>query len=264
MHPRDFTPRPGRLPPGAYGHNRGVVKRNYAIMPPEGIMDSYLPTLEKTIVRFQAAPALGARFAQAVLEISPGGGTIKPVSDDLERFFYVLGGTASLTVGGRTETLQPEGYAFLPPRTAYALRNETGDPIRVLEFKKPYQMVDDFSAPEPIVSHRSAVEKVNHNGTEGRTWEHLLPYGDMRFDIEFNILSFAPGAYFPDVETHVNEHGLVMLEGQGMYLLGEDWHEVWQDDFIWMGPYCPQLFYPTGWGPSAYLLYKDVNRDVVF
>ncbi len=79
-----------------------------------------------------------------------------------------------------------------------------------------------------------------------------------------NILSFAPGAHFPDVETHINEHGLVMLEGQGMYLLDQDWHEVWQGDFIWMGPYCPQLFYPTGWTPSAYLLYKDVNRDVRF
>jgi (S)-ureidoglycine aminohydrolase len=44
--------------------------------------------------------------------------------------------------------------------------------------------------------------------------------------------------------------------------LGRTWHEVWKDDFIWMGPYCPQQFYPTGWGDAAYLLYKDVNRDV--
>ena len=55
-----------------------------------------------------------------------------------------------------------------------------------------------------------------------------------------------------------------MLSGQGMYLLGRTWHEVWKDDFIWMGPYCPQQFYPTGWEDSAYLLYKDVNRDVRF
>ena len=79
-----------------------------------------------------------------------------------------------------------------------------------------------------------------------------------------NILGFLPGNYFPYVETHIMEHGLYMLEGQGLYLLGGDWHEVQPDDFIWMGPYCPQHFYCTGWSEAAYLLYKDVNRDVRF
>jgi (S)-ureidoglycine aminohydrolase len=31
-----------------------------------------------------------------------------------------------------------------------------------------------------------------------------------------------------------------------------------------MGPYCPQFFWCTGWGDAAYLLYKDVNRDIRF
>jgi (S)-ureidoglycine aminohydrolase len=53
-----------------------------------------------------------------------------------------------------------------------------------------------------------------------------------------------------------------MLEGQGLYLLGDDWHEIWADDFIWMGPFCPQQFYPTGFGEAVYLLYKNMNRDV--
>jgi (S)-ureidoglycine aminohydrolase len=81
-------------------------------------------------------------------------------------------------------------------------------------------------------------------------------------DMEVNILSFEPGTYFPFVETHIMEHGLYMLEGQGLYLLGREWHECWAGDFIWMGPYVPQQFYATGWGETAYLLYKDVNRDV--
>ena len=29
-----------------------------------------------------------------------------------------------------------------------------------------------------------------------------------------------------------------------------------------LGPFVPQQFYCTGWGGAAYLLYKDVNRDV--
>jgi (S)-ureidoglycine aminohydrolase len=34
------------------------------------------------------------------------------------------------------------------------------------------------------------------------------------------------------------------------------------DDFIWMGPYCPQSFYATGPTPSRYLYYKNVNRII--
>ncbi|MET3600882.1 (S)-ureidoglycine aminohydrolase [Martelella mangrovi] len=264
MHPRDFKIKPGRIMPGAFGHNRGVVQRNYAVMPPEGIMDSYLPNYENTIVRFQAAPALGARFAQAMLHIAPGGGTVQPFSDPLQRFFYVIGGAVELDIDGLgPQTLEADGFAYIPPGRRFSIRNHGSEEARVLGLKKPYVSIG-LEPPEAIVSQRSAVEKVNHNNTEGRTWEHLLPFGDLRFDMEMNILSFAPGAHFPDVETHIMEHGLFMLEGQGMYLLDTDWHEVWQDDFIWMGPYCPQLFYPTGWTTSAYLLYKDVNRDVTF
>jgi (S)-ureidoglycine aminohydrolase len=264
MYPSQMKVKPGRLAPGAFGHTRGTVKRNYAVMPPEGIMDSYLPRWERTVVRFQAAPQLGARFAQALLEIAPGGGTTEPFADALERTFYVLAGPVELTIGDAAPVLlEKDGYAFVPPDTRFSLRNAGDGEARVLGLKKPYESIG-LPAPDPIVSKRSDLEKINHNGTEGRTWEHLFPYGDMRWDFEINILSFAPGAYFPDVETHIMEHGLYMLEGQGMYLLDQDWHEVWQGDFIWMGPYCPQLFYPTGWEPSAYLLYKDVNRDVRF
>jgi len=263
MHPSSMKVKPGRIAPGAFGHTRGTVKRNYAVMPPEGIMDSYLPRWERTVVRFQAAPQLGARFAQAVLEIAEGGGTREAFSDELERLIYVLQGSVELTVDGAASRLDPEGYAFLPPNTKFSVRNIGAGEARVLGIKKPYESIG-LPPPDLIISKRSDLEKINHNGTEGRTWEHLLPYGDMRFDMELNILSFAPGTHFPDVETHIMEHGLYMLEGQGMYLLDQDWHEVWKDDFIWMGPFCPQLFYPTGWETSAYLLYKDVNRDVSF
>lgn len=265
MHPRDFKPKQGRLPPGTFGHNRGVVKGNYAVMPPEGVMDSYLPSWEKTVVRFQAAPQLGARFAQALLEIEAGGGTPVPIRDRLERFLYLVEGVLELRLADFPPAmLEPESFVFVPPDTPFTIRNVGTNQARLLGLKKPYEPWPGLAVPDPIVSHRREVEAVNHNGTEGRTWQHLLSHGDMRFDMEMNILSFAPGVHFPDVETHINEHGLVMLEGQGMYLLGQDWHEVWQGDFIWMGPYCPQLFYPTGWTQSAYLLYKDVNRDVRF
>ena len=77
-----------------------------------------------------------------------------------------------------------------------------------------------------------------------------------------NIFTYQPGATLPLVETHIMEHGLLMLKGQGIYRLDADWHPVQAGDVIWMAPYCPQWFVATGPAPASYIYYKDVNRPV--
>ncbi len=62
------------------------------------------------------------------------------------------------------------------------------------------------------------------------------------------------------VESHVMEHGLLMLSGGGIYRLGEHWYPVKAGDFIWMAPYCPQWFGALGKTAARYLIYKDWNR----
>ena len=62
------------------------------------------------------------------------------------------------------------------------------------------------------------------------------------------------------VEIHVMEHGLLMLEGGGIYRLGDCWYPVEAGDFIWMAPYCPQWFGAIGKKPAKYLIYKDWRR----
>ncbi|QCI66981.1 (S)-ureidoglycine aminohydrolase [Phreatobacter stygius] len=263
MHPRSLKIPAGRLPPGAIGHNRGVVRRNYAFMPPEGVLKSRLPAYDLTVVRFLAAPVLGAQFAQFVLEVAPGGGSNRAVVETgVQHFLFVLSGAVVIRVGAdQPAELTGGGFAYIPPGVAFTLKNEGRDEVRVLALRKRYEAID-LPPPEPIVSHRDRVPRENPTGLEGRGFQYLLPFGDMRFDFEMNLMWFQTGASFPDVETHIMEHGLYMLEGQGLYFLGQEWHEIWAEDFIWMGGFCPQQFYPTGFGDVEYLLYKNVNRDV--
>lgn len=264
MRPHQLPQIAGRPAVGAIGHNRGVVAPNYAFMPPEGVLVSRLPHLEKTIVRILAAPVLGAAFAQYVLEIEPGGGTRAPFAEDgIQHFYYGLSGEAAFSIDGQGATPFRKGsFAYLSPGTSFSLRNDSAEPVRVLALRKRYEPASGLAVPEPILSHQDAVPVTNHTGMEGRGFQFLLPYGDLRFDFEMNLMWFKPGTCFPDVETHVMEHGLYMLEGQGLYFLGQDWHEIWARDFIWMGGYCPQQFYPTGFDDACYLLYKNVNREV--
>ncbi|MGL4209703.1 MAG: (S)-ureidoglycine aminohydrolase, partial [Candidatus Adiutrix sp.] len=101
----------------------------------------------------------------------------------------------------------------------------------------------------------------NYNGLSSVFIKDLLPT-DIAFDMNMHILSFLPGASHPFVETHVQEHGAYIYEGQGIYLLDEDWLTVKSEDFIWMGAFCKQACYAVGPDPLSYIYSKDCNRDV--
>jgi (S)-ureidoglycine aminohydrolase len=250
------------LAPGIASRSRAIVTAQYALMPAEGILASALPGFRGTTVRVQTAPPMGARFAQMLLEIAAGGGTTTTRDDGLEHVFFVLSGTLEFTLDASAHLLTSGGYVYVPVGHTYGLRNASAAECRVIWIKRPFEPID-LPVPEPIVGNRADLPR-NAPHTPGRYWQYLLPTDDLAFDMNVNILGFAPGTYFPYVETHVMEHGLYMLEGQGVYLLAGDWHEVEPTDFIWMAPFCPQDFFCTGWGEAAYLLYKDVNRDVRF
>ena len=249
------------VPPNIFGHNRAVVTSQYAIMQTAGTLPSRIPGISGATLRVQTAPPMGAEFAQILCELEPGGGTeYDRLEDGIQHFFYVLDGEVDLTIDGQIFSLTAHGYGYVPVnhRCGFSARTDA----RMIRIRKPYEPLD-IPAPDPLISHRDSVERSRPH-TEGRYWQYLLPTDDFAFDMSMNILGFKPGNYFPYVETHIMEHGLYMLEGQGLYLLAGDWHEAVVDDFIWMAPYCPQQFYCTGWGEAAYLLYKNVNRDIRF
>jgi (S)-ureidoglycine aminohydrolase len=80
------------------------------------------------------------------------------------------------------------------------------------------------------------------------------------YDFAVNTMTYDPGASLSLVEIHVMEHGLLMLEGGGIYRLGDEWYPVQAGDFIWMGAYCPQWFGALGKKAAKYLIYKDWHR----
>jgi (S)-ureidoglycine aminohydrolase len=96
-------------------------------------------------------------------------------------------------------------------------------------------------------------------GDEALEVRTLLP-DDFAFDFAVNTMIYQPGAALGMVEAHVMEHGLLMLEGGGIYRLGDSWYPVAAGDFIWMAPYCLQWFGALGKTPAKYLIYKDWNR----
>ena len=236
------------------GTTRSSLKADHLLQTPDTFIRTPLPGAPNVDFIVHTAPRLGARFTQMTAEFAAGG-TLSPAS--AQRFLYVLDGHLEVQAEGKTQTLGPCGFAYLPQGSTYRVR--AADKARAAVIEKPYQPQAGVAAPQAIIGIESSVAPVALMGDESLRVRSLMPDGDA-YDFAVNTMTYDPGAALSMVEIHVIEHGLLMLEGGGIYKLGESWYPVEAGDFIWMAPYCPQWFGALGKKPAKYLIYKDWRR----
>jgi (S)-ureidoglycine aminohydrolase len=236
------------------GETRSSRKPDHLLLTPDTFVRTPLPGMKECTGIVHVGPALGAAFAQYTAEFESRG---ELGSTSAQRFLYVLDGSVQLEADGKLSELGPRGYAFLPEGTPH--RVVASRPSRVEVIEKPYQAVTTMSAPKTIVSVEDAIVSHPLNDDPDLQVKCLLP-DEPAFDFAVNTMTYQPGAALSMVEIHVMEHGLLMLEGGGIYRLGDSWYPVTAGDFIWMGPWCPQWFGAIGKVPAKYLIYKDWNR----
>jgi len=241
-------------------HSRARVRPRYALFPLEGYPTSRIPAWRGAEIRVLASPAIGAGFAQYLIDLAPGGGTTHRPDGRVETFLYLMDGQATLHLaGGKPTVLGPGGFALVPPAVGFDLSSTSA--TKLLALRKAYEPADGVPAFEPVVGHAADVPAPAWMGIEQARLQTLVP-DELPFDLAMNVFAFDPGFGLPYVETHVMEHGALILQGKGVYYLDGDWMEVEAGDFIWMGPFCPQSFYATGPVPAKYIYYKNVNREI--
>ncbi|MBQ9350699.1 bifunctional allantoicase/(S)-ureidoglycine aminohydrolase [Phyllobacterium sp.] len=248
---------------------RAVFTEAYAVLPKgvmQDIVTSVLPFWDKTRCWVLARPLSGfaETFSQYIMEVAPGGGSARPELDpDAEGVLFIVEGALQLTLAGKTHTMQPGGYAFIPPATDWSVVNTTDTFVRFHWIRKAYEAVDGIDLPTPLVLNENDIAPSVMPDTDGR-WAttRFVDPADVRHDMHVTIVTLLPGAVIPFAETHVMEHGLYVLEGKAVYRLNQDWVEVEAGDFMWLRAFCPQACYAGGPQPFRYLLYKDVNRHM--
>jgi (S)-ureidoglycine aminohydrolase len=201
-----------------------------------------------------AGPAMGAAFTEYTAEIEAGG---ELGSATAQRFLYVIDGEINVELDGKRSELGPRGYAYLPEGSSH--RVVATKISRAVLIEKRYQAMKSVEPPCELISSEDAVSSHALEDDPDLQVKCLLP-DESAFDFAVNTMVYQPGAALPMVEMHVMEHGLVMLEGGGIYRLGDSWYPVTAGDFIWMGPWCPQWFGAIGKVPAKYLIYKNWNR----
>ena len=236
------------------GSTRSSLKADHLLQTPDTFVRSPLPGAEGVEFIIHAAPQLGARFTQMTAEFVAGGSLGSPPA---QRFLYVLDGKIEIKAGGKRHVLKPGGYAYLPQGAPHAVRAPGIARVAVIE--KPYEPLAGTAAPEILIGDEGDVAPVALMGDHALRVRALMPDGPP-YDFAVNTMTYDPGATLSMVEIHVMEHGLLMLEGSGIYRLSDSWYPVHAGDFIWMRAYCPQWFGALGKKPAKYLIYKDWRR----
>jgi (S)-ureidoglycine aminohydrolase len=236
------------------GRTRSSQQPNHLLLTADTFVRTTLPGMKACAAIVHISPALGARFTQYTAEFEAGG---ELSGTSAQRFIFVIDGGVRLEAENKSAELNARGYAFLPEGLKHRVVATKASRVAVIE--KPYQALASVASPQLIISNEDAVSSHPLGDDPDLQVKCLLP-DEMNFDFAVNTMVYQPGAALSMVEMHIMEHGLIMLEGGGIYRLGDSWYPVTEGDFIWMGPWCPQWFGAIGKVPAKYLIYKDWNR----
>jgi len=242
-----------------FGHTRTRICARHALIATDGHVASTVPGITGARVIAHITPAMGARFAQSTIFFEASGhASIESETD--EHVLYLQLGNLEVILGGKKHSLTSGAYIYAPPKAKVEIL--AAEPAALVMFQKTYVPLTGTKTPGSILGHANKVEGQPFLGNPKASLQILLP-DESAFDLAVNIFTYQPGTALPFVETHIMEHGLLMLAGQGIYRLEDDWYPVTAGDVIWMAPYCPQWFAAVGDAPASYIYYKDVNRPLL-
>lgn len=245
--------------------SRAIVKPgSFAVIPKDGLVNNVIPNIKNSRVSIVCSPKIGASFVQYIIELNENGHTTSKMAceEGIESFLYVIDGNVEIEINDKKYTLTSGGYAFSPSGFGIDFKNLDKTMSKILFYKQKYIGLKNQPLPSVIVSNINDVEYRIYDDMENVFIKDFLPIDDLSYDMNMHILSFAPGGCHPFVETHVQEHGAYILQGDGMYLLGESWLPIRTEDFVWFGPYVQQGSYGVGRENFTYIYSKDCNRDV--
>ncbi|KAJ4712625.1 (S)-ureidoglycine aminohydrolase [Melia azedarach] len=238
------------------GFTRSVYKRDHALITPESHVFSPLPEWTNTLGAYLISPAMGSHFVMYLANMQENSRSGLP-PHEVERFIFVVRGFVTLTnASGVSNKLTVDSYAYLPPNFEHSLKADRSSTLVV--FERRHSSLENHIS-EQIVG---STDKQPLLETPGEVFQlrKLLPT-TVPYDFNIHIMDFQPGEFLNVKEVHYNQHGLLLLEGQGIYRLGDSWYPVQAGDVIWMAPFVPQWYAALGKTRTRYLLYKDVNRN---
>lgn len=251
------------LSPQLPGATRSIViPSSYALITPESRVYGVSPPgwIGKISAAVVISPPLGAHFTMYMVNAQAAsmskGLKFPNPPNRLERFIYVLSGQLHVKSSKhKLKQLTAGCFVYCAPNDNLIIDvHETSSFIMIDRIYAGNHSPKSFTGSEQHIP----VEICDGEVFELR---RLFDASDKSFDFNIHIMDFNPGEYLNVKEVHYNQHGLLMLQGHGIYMLGERFMPVTTGDIIFMAPFVPQWYAALGTQKTRYFLYKDTNID---
>ena len=105
------------------------------------------------------------------------------------RVFFVVEGELTLTLAGETHLLQRGGYAYIPPASAFSVKNGSAEAARFHWIRKTYEAVEGLDVPGAFVTNEREIAPTPMPDTDGK-WAttRFVDPADLRHDMHVNIV----------------------------------------------------------------------------
>jgi len=254
------------------GFTRSKLKPDYAMIAHESRVYGGLFGWQNTLGAYVVSPGMNkATILMTMVSMSANGKSHLP-SPGAWRFAFVLDGACSIRYKDEDanayvtkEGLRAGEYFYFPMNVEHEIYTDAKNQCELVmyeAFTKPKLngKPDEFpTGQKVIVGETDSLPNIETPGEIFRL-KKLLPQ-TLEYDVNFHVMDFAPGETLNVKELHHPQHGLVILEGQGIYRLNDDFMPVQQGDVIYMSPWVTQWYGALGKNRTRYLISKDTFRD---
>lgn len=243
--------------------SRSFIKYgNCALLEPNGLVKNVIPGFENCDITIMGSPKMGASFVDYLVTMQPNGKNTKGFGGgEVETFVFVIEGKIKAAADKDAHTLEKGGYLYCPAGVKMYLENDNGtNASKLFLYKRKYVPVEGYSA-RVVVNNIKNIEEIEYEGMSNVIIQSFLP-AELGFDMNIHILNFKMGGSHGYIETHVQEHGALILSGKGMYNLDNQWLPVKEGDYLFMGSYSCQVAYAVGEEDFSYIYSKDCHRDI--
>mmetsp|Transcript_816 Transcript_816/g.2657 ORF Transcript_816/g.2657 Transcript_816/m.2657 type:complete len:289 (-) Transcript_816:268-1134(-) len=245
---------------GTPGFTRSIVARDHTLLCPESRVYSPMPGWEGAVGANLCSPANpGSLVSMTLVEMNQHGSSNAALKG-VERCVVVLRGEVS--VSNTTSVFRENEYFYCPPweKSSFEALSNGATVLMYEQVYRPAKHLTD-ALPTFVSGGIDECKTLDPGPDECFVLRKLLPM-DVEWDMNIHVMDFAPGQTLGVRELHYNQHALFMLEGGGVYRLGQDsWYPVTAGDAAYIAPWCMQWYGALGDTRTRYIISKDCNRD---
>lgn len=164
--------------------NRSVVKRNWAVIEPDGCVKNVIPGFENCDVTILGSPKLGGTFVDYLLTVHEGGKNAQGWGQPGEELFiYFFDGTVEVSDGETTQTVTDDGYIFVPEGKKIFFENKGAGDAHGFMYKRLYDRIEGHEA-HTVIGNSNDLEWVDYEDmTDVKCCDFLPSATDLGFDM---------------------------------------------------------------------------------